>query len=79
MSDILSRIRQAIYQRQSESLEPISQAVIYLGRVEFYELLLSMRSWSPVRIEYVEDDLRRVTLDGIEVIEVCMPKYLRVA
>ncbi|SCW91850.1 hypothetical protein SAMN03159424_04380 [Pseudomonas sp. NFACC05-1] len=74
----MRRIRDAIYRRQEDHLEPIGEAVIYLGRSEFYDLLLSMRDWTPVHIEYV-DDVRRVTFHGLEVIEVCLPKYLRVA
>ncbi|WP_302849182.1 hypothetical protein [Pseudomonas corrugata] len=41
-------------------------------------MLLSMRGWTPVRIEYVNDE-RRVTFEGLELIEVCQSKYLRVA
>lgn len=77
MSDILERIRGALAEHHHRA--PAQDApVIYLGRSEFYDLLLSMRGYTPVHITY-ENEVRRVTCYGVEMIEVQLPKYLRVA
>ncbi|MCK3849957.1 hypothetical protein [Pseudomonas sp. W2Jun17] len=78
MSEIVSRIRQELAKHYRYTDGPGSKPVIYVGRVEFYDLMLGMRGWTPVHIEYV-NDVRCVTFEGIELIEVCHPKYLRVA
>ncbi|KAA8560569.1 hypothetical protein FX985_00619 [Pseudomonas extremaustralis] len=78
MSEIISRIKRELAKHYHYASEPRSNPVIYVGRVEFYDLLVSMQGCTPVHIEYA-DDVRRVTFEGLELIEVCMPKYLRVA
>lgn len=78
MSEIISRIRREVAKHYHYANEPRSKPVIYVGRVEFYDLLISMRGWTPVHIEYV-DHVRCVTFEGLELVEVCLSKYLRVA
>jgi len=75
MSDILSRIRNALSLNATEA--PHDGVVIYLGQCEWYDLLQSMRGCTPVTISYVKD-VRRCTCYGVEVIVVDLPKYLRV-
>lgn len=82
MSDILERIRVALVEKSNGV--PLHQPlqldglVIYLGRLEFGELLDSMRgrSWC----HFVPDPQgNRITCYGLDVIEVYKLNYLRVS
>lgn len=77
MSQILDRIRQALAHEHSRRTTPGSDLVILLGRSEFYDLMLSMRGYTPVSITY-KNEVRCVTCYGVDLIEVCLPKCLRV-
>lgn len=78
VSDIVRRISAHVHALKSCTLKPDTETVIYLGRKEFYELLMAMRSDYAIHLDY-PNEVRRVTCFGLEVIEVCLPKYLRVA
>lgn len=78
MSEITQRIREHLVALQRSTLSYCDDAVIYLGRKEFYDLLIAMRDDHSILLDY-PNEVRRVLCFGLEVIEVQKPQYLRVA
>jgi len=73
MNEILLRIQHALAHHGVDE-----ETVIYLGRCEWYDMLSSMRGATPVHFTY-ENEVLSYTCFGVKVIEVNVPKYLRVA